>query len=151
MSWMKLQIACSDQMHAILFVNLHFSFFGWFFFCCPQAWSRQPCLAWTGKSKKTTRLWSRLKTWPDRWAGSREPQRSASPSQTWTTTHHASPRVSTALLVDLCMHTHTHTVTNPQLMRTTCQCELMPGRQPPSGVSFKMNLDYCRELWVLCD
>lgn len=22
--------------------------------------------------------------------------------------------------------------------------------QPPSGVSFKMNLDYCRECWVLC-
>ena len=91
-----------------------------------QAWSRQPCPAWTGKSKRTTRSWSRLKTWPDRWAASREPRRSASPSLMSTTTRHASPRVSHTHT-----HTHTHTHSDQSSWKTTCQCEPVPGRQPP--------------------
>ena len=106
-----------------------------------QAWSRQPCPAWTGKSKRTTRSWSRLKTWPDRWAASREPRRSASPSLMSTTTRHASPRVSHTHT-----HTHTHTVTSPHGKPLVSVSRCQAG-SPPSGVSIKMNLDYCRELW----
>ena len=114
-----------------------------------QAWSRPPCPAWTGKSKRTTRSWSRLKTWPDRWADSREPRRSASPSLMSTTTHHASPRVSPASCTPTHTHTHTHThrVTSPHGKPLVSVSRCQAG-SPPSGVSIKMNLDYCRELWV---
>lgn len=73
-----------------------------------QAPLRRPCPAWTGRWRRTTRWWSRLRTWLDRWVGFQGPPPSASLSLTSTTVRHASPTVSYSSCLCSCWLITTH-------------------------------------------